>query len=294
MYGAAGRGFANPEVRSCHTDLPSQSAFDVGVSKRRFIGKRVGASGTPAVAFLTMSAVAPPQTTAIRARPIARIALRGKPRAARVVTRAASESETVLFVTNDKGEFVRSGSTAATVAVAEKPTPVAEPEETAADRAASAQAWIDAAMPTAPKTSDESPAVNVSDAVANAADAQKWIDRWGGAGSKAVNPAAKDPVIRETLGASAVEKGALMKQWSVGKVVDKLLKRNPASEDENVLANLGKTEVEKSAIVRQFTMMDRLLGRNPAARNIETLGETDAEKADREAAQRCISCEPPR
>ena len=62
-------------------------------------------------------------------------------------------------------------------------------------------------------------------------------------------------------------------------MVDKLLKRNPASEDENVLANLGKTEVEKSAIVRQFTMMDRLLGRNPAARNIETLGQTDVEKA---------------
>ena len=70
-----------------------------------------------------------------------------------------------------------------------------------------------------------------------------------------------------------------MKQWSVGKVVDKLLGRNPASQDEDVIAKLGKTEVEKSAIVRQFTMMDRLLGRNPAARNADALGQTDAEKA---------------
>ena len=115
--------------------------------------------------------------------------------------------------------------------------------------------------------------------VANAADAQKWIDGWRGAGAKAVNPAAKDPVVREKLGASAVEKGALMKQWSVGKAVDKLLGRNPASEDESVVANLGKTEAEKAAIVRQFTVMDRLLGRNPAARNADTLGQTDAEKA---------------
>ena len=85
--------------------------------------------------------------------------------------------------------------------------------------------------------------------------------------------------MREKLGSSAVEKGALMKQWSVGKVVDKLLGRNPASEDANVVANLGKSEAEKNAIIRQFTMMDRLLGRNPAARNAEALGQTDAEKA---------------
>ena len=239
-----------------------------------------------------MFAVASSQTAALNARPAARVAARGKPRAARVVTRAASEVETVLFITNDKGEFVRAGSTAATVAVAEKPekpekpAPTSEPEETAADRAASAQAWIDAAMPTAPKASNESPAAktnvgdaSVSDAVANAADAQEWIDAWSGAGAKAVNPAAKDPAVREKLGASAVEKGALMKQWSVGKVVDKLLGRNPASQDEDVIAKLGKTEVEKSAIVRQFTMMDRLLGRNPAARNADALGQTDAEKA---------------
>ena len=151
------------------------------------------------------------------------------PARARVVTRAASEVETVLFITNDKGEFVRAGSTASTVAVAEKPAPAAEPEETAADRAASAQAWIDAAAPSAANASSASPAANVSDAVANAADAQKWIGGWNRAGAKAVNPAAKDPVVREKLGASAVEKGALMKQWSVGKAVDKLLGRNPAS-----------------------------------------------------------------
>ena len=36
-------------------------------------------------------------------------------------------------------------------------------------------------------------------------------------------------------------------EWSVGKVVDKLLGRNPASEDESVVANLGKTEAEKAA-----------------------------------------------
>ena len=252
----------------------SMSASDGGLS-----GKGDRASRTLAVAFVTMFAVASSQTAALNARPAARVAARGKPRAARVVTRAASEVETVLFITNDKGEFVRAGSTAATVAVAEKPAPAAEPEETAADRAASAQAWIDAAAPSAANASSASPAANVSDAVANAADAQKWIDGWRGAGAKAVNPAAKDPVVREKLGASAVEKGALMKQWSVGKVVDKLLGRNPASEDESVVANLGKTEAEKAAIVRQFTMMDRLLGRNPAARNADSLGQTDVEKA---------------
>ena len=225
-----------------------------------------------------MFAVASSQTTALRARPAACVSARGKSRAARVVTRAVSE-ETVLFVTNDKGEFVRAGSAVATVAVAEKPAPEAEPEETAADRAASAQAWIDAAKPAPAKTSSESPAANVSDPVANAADAQQWIDGWRGAAAKGVNPAAKDPAVREKLGSSAVEKGALMKQWSVGKVVDKLLGRNPASEDANVVANLGKSEAEKNAIIRQFTMMDRLLGRNPAARNAEALGQTDAEKA---------------
>ena len=103
---------------------------------------------------------------------------------------------------------------------------------------------IDAAAPSAANASSASPAANVSDAVANAADAPKWIDGWR-AGAKAVNPAAKDPVVREKLGASAVEKGALMKQWSVGKVVDKLIGRNPASEDESVVANLGKTEAER-------------------------------------------------
>ena len=66
---------------------------------------------------MTMFAVASSQIAALNARPAARVAARGKPRAARVVTRAASEVETVLFITNDKGEFVRAGSTASTLSL---------------------------------------------------------------------------------------------------------------------------------------------------------------------------------
>jgi hypothetical protein len=184
-----------------------------------------------------MFAVTSIPTTSIRARPVARVSARTKSRAARVVTRAASGEGYVLFITSDKGEFVRAGSSVTLDAAVKETEPVRVKavnvtEETAEDRAASAQAWIDAGLASGNSGASETAAASAeasagaSDADANAADAQRWIDNWKGASESA------------------------QKKWSPGKVLGKLFGRNPV--DEKVVETLGQTDAEKKAIEKQY------------------------------------------
>ena len=131
---------------------------------------------------------------------------------------------------------------------------------------------------TSETVSDEPTTVETSDtseiAKYRAVDAQKWSDN-GLRNPNAVNPAAKSPEILETLGTSSVEKQAIVKQFSM---MDRLLGRNPAATNTKTGELIDKG-VEKAAIFKQFTIMDRLMGRNPARKNVKDLGASDVEKA---------------